>query len=265
MIDQNPEIDPNKETYTSSSIVRHYKQLNLLQPAEQTILNLFQDRLPSMKMLDIGVGGGRTTQHFAPLVETYTGIDYSPEMIAASQERFANYSYPLTLEVGDARDMQFADNSFDFILFSFNGIDSVSHSDRLQILKEVHRVGKTGGYFCFSTHNLHSMAKELDWKTKFSLNPLKTYVNLMMLAILKLSNLAIAHNQVKASDHLIIKDEPHNFRLLNYYIQPQAQIKQLANFNHIEIYSWRSGLKILDLDQLSTTTDMWLYYLCVIG
>ena len=86
-----------------------------------------------------------------------------------------------------------------------------------------------------------------------------------MLAILKLSNLAIAHNQVKASDHLIIKDEPHNFRLLNYYIQPQAQIKQLANFNHIEIYSWRSGLKILDLDQLSTTTDMWLYYLCVIG
>jgi len=265
MIDQNAEVDPNKKTYTSSSIVWHYKQLGLLQPAEQTILDLLKDRLPTMKMLDIGVGGGRTTQHFAPLAETYTGIDYSPEMIAASKQRFANFPHSITLEIGDARKMQFEDNSFDFILFSFNGIDSVSHSDRLEIFKEVRRVGKTGGYFCFSTHNLHSMVKELDWKTKFSLNPLKTYVNLMMLAILKLSNLAIAPNQVKTADHLIIKDEPHNFRLLNYYIQPQAQIKQLANFNHIEIYSWKSGLKISDLTELSAITDMWLYYLCVIG
>jgi ubiquinone/menaquinone biosynthesis C-methylase UbiE len=265
MIDQNPEIDPNKETYTSSSIVWHYKQLNLLQPAEEAILNLLKDRLPNMKMLDIGVGGGRTTQHFAPLVASYTGIDYSPEMIVASQQRFANFPHPITLEVGDARNIQFADNSFDFILFSFNGIDSVSHSDRLQILKEVHRVGKPGGYFCFSTHNLQSMVREFDWKSKISLNPLKTYVNLMMLGLLKLFNSAIAHNQVKTSDHLIIKDEPHNFRLQNYYIQPQAQIKQLVDFDDIQIYSWKSGLEISDLDQLSTTTDMWLYYLCIIG
>jgi ubiquinone/menaquinone biosynthesis C-methylase UbiE len=256
--------DQNQKTYASSDIVSHYAQLSLLQPAEKTILNLFQDRLPTMKMLDIGIGGGRTTQHFAPLVAEYIGIDYAPAMITACRQRFAR-SAAITLEVGDARNLQqFADNSFDFILFSFNGIDYVSHSDRLQVLQEIQRVGKSGCYFFFSSHNLQGIVKEFAWETKISLNPIKTYVNLVMLALLNLFNLAIAREQLKTADYLIIKDESHNFRLQTYYIRPPAQIKQLqsANFDHIEIYSWQSGLKIAD--QL-ISSDMWLYYLCVIN
>jgi ubiquinone/menaquinone biosynthesis C-methylase UbiE len=256
-------IDKNKETYISSNIVRHYAQLNLLQPAEQTILNIFQDRLSAMKMLDIGIGGGRTTQHFAPLAQEYIGIDYSPEMISASQQRFPNISS--SIQIGDARDMsQFADDSFDFILFSFNGIDYVSHSDRLQILQEIHRVGKSGSYFFFSTHNLQAMIKEFNLKSKLSLNPLKTYENLMMLGLMKLFNFDISGDRLKTSDYLVIKDESHNFRLQTYYIHPPAQIKQLSNlFNKIEIYSWQSGLKISELDGSSITSDLWLYYLCI--
>jgi ubiquinone/menaquinone biosynthesis C-methylase UbiE len=41
-----------------------------------------------MKMLDIGVGRGRTTMHFAQAAEEYWAIDYSEEMIAACRERF---------------------------------------------------------------------------------------------------------------------------------------------------------------------------------
>ena len=81
-------IDKNKEAYTTSSIVGHYRQLSMLQPAEKAILDLFQDRLPTMKMLDIGIGGGRTTHHFSHLAGEYTGIDYSAEMIADCQQRF---------------------------------------------------------------------------------------------------------------------------------------------------------------------------------
>ncbi len=260
-------IDKNKETYTASNIVWHYAQLSQLQPAEKTILNLLKNQLSTMKMLDIGIGGGRTTHHFSPLVGEYTGIDYSAEMIAACQQRFSKSSQPMSLAVADARSMkQFADNTFDFILFSFNGIDYVSHRDRLQVLNEIRRVGKTGCYFFFSSHNLQGIAEEFDCKTKISLNPLKTYVNFVMLALLRLFNASITRDQLLTADYLIIKDETHNFRLQTYYIRPKEQVKQLAsNFNAIEIYAWKSGLKISDLSHLAVNSDLWLYYFCVIN
>ena len=185
--------DKNQKIYTTSNIVWHYTQLSRLQPAEQKILERFQERLPAMKMLDIGIGGGRTTKHFASLAGEYTGIDYSAELIAACQRRFSGRPQSMSLEVGDARSMnQFADNSFDFILFSFNGIDYVSHSERLQVLQEIRRVGKPGCYFFFSSHNLQGLVQEFDYKKQISLNPLKTYVNLVMLALLRLFNASIS-------------------------------------------------------------------------
>ncbi len=259
--------DKNQETYQASRIVWYYTQLSMLQPAEKTIIDLFKERLPTMKMLDIGIGGGRTTGHFSPLAGEYTGIDYSAEMITASRQRFSDSPQPMSLEVGDARSMnQFADNSFDFILFSFNGIDYVSHSERLHILQEIRRVGKPGCYVFFSSHNLQSMAREFDYQKQISLNPLKTYVNLVMLALLKLFNASITRNMLKTASHLIIRDSSHNFRLQTYYIRPEEQVKQLqSNFNNIEIYSWKSGLKILDASDPSLNSDMWLYYLCVVN
>lgn len=259
--------DKNKKTYARSNIVRYYKQLGLLQPAEKAILERFQDRLPTMKMLDIGIGGGRTTQYFATLAAEYTGIDYSTEMIAACKRKFSNSPQPMCLKVVDARDMsQFCDNYFDFILFSFNGIDYVSHSDRLKVFQEIQRVGKSGCYFFFSSHNLQGIARQFDFKKQISINLLKTYINLVMLTLLKLFNPSINRQKLETCDYLIIKDESHNFFLQTYYIRPAKQIKQLAsNFSNIEIYSWKTGQKILDLNNLSTNSDMWLYYLCIIS
>ena len=257
----------NRETYEASAIVRHYARLKLLQPAEAVICDRLKDRLPNMKMLDLGIGGGRTTQHFAPLVAEYTGIDYSERMIAACREKFANASPMLTLEVGDARNLeQFANASFDFILFSFNGIDYVANGDRLKILQEVHRVGKPGAYFAFSSHNLQGIAAEFDWRKQLSPNPLDTYTNLVMAGLLRYFNPGITRELLETSNYLIIRDEPHNFRLWNYYIRPEIQIEQLlqAGFDDIEVYSWRTG-KILNASERTTNADMWLYYSCVIN
>lgn len=256
----------NQKTYQSQGVVKHYAQLRQLQPAEETIIQRLGDRLSSMKMLDLGVGGGRTTQHFAPLVGEYVGVDYSPEMIAACQKRFASSSRPIVLEVGDARDLsQFEENTFDLILFSFNGIDYISHGDRLKVLQEIHRVGKPGGYFCFSTHNLPSMEKAFHWRTQLSVNPLKTYVNLVMLGIMRLCNPSITLSQLKSSPYEMLRDESHNFRLKTYYVRPEEQMKQLAAyFKEIQVYSWKSGRELTSEEERSSNLDMWLYYFCMI-
>ena len=102
------------------------------------------------RMLDIGVGGGRTTAYFLDRVGSYVGVDYSPELVEACRERFPGADVSL----GDARHLaRFPDGSFDFVLFSFNGIDYVSQHGRHQVLAEVRRVLATGGTWMFSTHN----------------------------------------------------------------------------------------------------------------
>jgi ubiquinone/menaquinone biosynthesis C-methylase UbiE len=253
--------DPNQKTYTSLDIVQHYAELSALQPAEISVLKLLQPQLCRMKMLDIGVGGGRTTQHFVEATAEYIGIDYSAEMIAVCQKRFPE----ATFQVCDVRDMsRFEDNSFDFILFSFNGIDYISHADRLKAFTEIQRVGKPGGYFCFSSHNLNGFEQQFDFRRQFSLNPLKTYVNLVMAAFLHLFNLPLTLKELRRSSYFILKDESHNFRLNTYYIRPQEQLNQLSmHFRDTKIYSWKSGLEVTTEDK-HNCSDMWLYYLCII-
>lgn len=244
-------------------MVYHYAQLSQLQPAEKTIFESLAPRLSQMKMLDIGVGGGRTTQHFAPAVAEYVGIDYSAEMITACQKRFPALPQAV-FKVCDVRNLScFEDDSFDFILFSFNGIDYISHAERLAVFQEIARVGKPGGYFFFSSHNLQGLEQAFSIKNQLGFNLINSYVNLVMLALFRFLNRSLTSSQLKASTYAIVRDESHNFRLKTYYIRPQEQMKQLAlDFEEIKVYSWKSGSQITSKDALAANSDMWLYYLC---
>jgi ubiquinone/menaquinone biosynthesis C-methylase UbiE len=257
-------LDRNLTTYTAPDIVGYYAGLKKLQPAEATILDLLRSQVDNIKMLDIGVGGGRTTRHFAPVTAEYIGIDYSAGMIAACEEMFSGNANT-TFKVCDARDLsRFEDGCFDFILFSFNGIDYISHTDRLQVFAEVRRIIKPGGYFYFSTHNLTGVKREFDFKQQLRFNPLKTYVNLVMFVFLHIFNFPIDLRKIQTSDYLILKDESHNFRLDTYYIRPQVQIDLLKSFfSNVCVYSWSNGREITGA-QLQDSSDLWLYYLCQI-
>ncbi|MDJ0730073.1 MAG: class I SAM-dependent methyltransferase [Crocosphaera sp.] len=256
--------DKNLKTYLTSDVVNYYQYLEQLQPAEETLIKRLRHQLPTMKMLDLGVGGGRTTKHFFPLVQDYIGLDYSVAMIEACQQRFIHSNQPIKLMVGDARDLsQFADNSFDFILFSFNGIDYISHEHRLTTLQEISRVGKSGGYLFFSSHNLQAIEKAFNWQHHLSLNPFKTYVDLIMFAFLRGFNPSITYQIIKQKNYAILRDESHNFRLRTYYIRASEQIKQLqSNFDNIQVYSWKTGLELTTNHDLIGCSEMWLYYLC---
>ena len=142
--------------YAREDVAREYASADNLIGPEHAILEQLRPRLADSRMLDVGVGGGRTTPHFAPLVREYVGIDFSPAMIEACRQRFPHGpGGSISFQIADAQALTgFPDESFDFVLFSLNGLDVVGeHEDRLRALREIHRVCRTGGVFCFCSSN----------------------------------------------------------------------------------------------------------------
>ncbi len=137
----------NRNKYESKNVVSSYIKMTLQNP-EVMILVKHRERIVNKHILDIGCGSGRTTAILKNLSSGYIGIDYSMTMIESCRERFKDVSFAR----GDVREMgEFRDEEFDFIMFSFNGLDSINHENRLKGLREIHRVLKQDGLFAFSS------------------------------------------------------------------------------------------------------------------
>lgn len=266
-----------KGLYNSKKIYSDYAQRNYLEKPEIAILDELFCQLANMDMLDMGVGGGRTTSYFAPIAKSYIGADYASQMVKVCREKFKDkYKF---IE-SDVRSMnEFEDNSFDFVLFSFNGIDSFGHQDRLQALKEIRRVLKNNGYFCFSSHNLnwrnlHNLfsfkLNDYNNKNMFEIkNPVKRQIYLFKtkyrvfrLALLNKSfKMADLIARLREKDYGHIYDNSLNGKAKIYYISYQEQLRQLERAGFIEIFSYsRNGLKTTDEEELNN--GGWIYYLC---
>ena len=254
--------DENRMAFNTEKLVEAYGAEWNLQKPERAILESLRDRLADMRMLDIGVGRGRTTAHFGPLVKEYTGIDYAPKMIEACRQQFRYAKVPFRFEVGDARDLHvFGDGVFDFILFSFNGLDAMTHEDRLASFREVQRVGRRGGYFSFSSHNLDAPMKPFSLRQDRAFSGIPLWVLRRIIFILRNRE---ALGRIQAEDHIIFHDTADGSRFLYYYIRPEAQVKQLRElgFHDIQLFS-REGEEILEgSGTRSPLPDAWIYYLC---
>jgi ubiquinone/menaquinone biosynthesis C-methylase UbiE len=253
----------NQHLYNEPDIVNEYTHLGVLQAPEMTILREFDDKWCNIRLLDIGVGAGRTTLHFAPRVKDYVGVDYAAEMIKACEKRFDPEVGRLSFAVCDARDMRmFATGSFDFVFFSFNGIDYVSHEDRLRILDEVRRVVRKGGHFFFSTHNLKFAPNIFNFNLRWP--PLDILRRIKK--VRKIRGLNLGYRNLLNQPHAFLNDGVHNFRLQTYYIQPNEQIAQLTNigFSNTKIYSITSGEELTDISDPRILQEPWLYYLSTI-
>ncbi len=253
----------NEDVYRLARVAAGYARQSDLQPPEETILRLMLPNLPRARMLDLGVGGGRTTLHFAKWAREYVGTDYSESMIGECRRRFSTYPDHISFAVCDARSMErFASGSFDFILFSFNGIDYVAHADRLKILKEIRRVGKPGGWFCFSSHNLNSCAQLFELPRMVSLNP-RFAVRTAKRLVLRFLNWRVRAAKVMRSPYVVINDGSHGRQLRTYYIRPEEQVAQLReDFTDVQVFSFATGTEVAGQIELRNVEDSWLYYLC---
>lgn len=259
----------NQQVFRDAKVVREYFRQDYLEAPERMIIDRFKDRLADMSMLDIGVGCGRTTAHFAPLMGEYVGVDYAREMVSACEYRFKKRAGTVRFQVCDMRFLDdFADDSFDFVLISYNTISTVSHDDRLRTLNEVRRVCKPGGHLLFSAHNLQSVHKLFGWfcfrQCIEPHHPQLTYWNLRRWWLRGfVHNNPLFTPRLKNFDYVVFNDGCHDFRLKHYYIKPAAQVRQLSgSFRDIQVYA-RDGEELVGELQQARAEDDWLYYLCV--
>lgn len=135
--------------YCSEDVVRSYSRGHTLQAPEQAILDhLGPALLARSRVLDLGVGGGRTTPELVRRCASYVGADFAAPMVEACRQRFGDLLQRgnVAFDVADARALPFASASFDLLVFSFNGIDLVGGgAQRLQALSECRRVLRPGG------------------------------------------------------------------------------------------------------------------------
>lgn len=146
-------MDNNLRIYNDKTVVDYYRAQSDLFPSEAYLVDrYFPDR---GRILDVGVGGGRTSAALAARASRYVGVDYSGAMIEACRKRFPEFEF----HEANAVDLtQFADAAFDAVMFAFNGIDYItSDPQRAMCLKEIARVLTSKGVFVLSSHNARAL------------------------------------------------------------------------------------------------------------
>lgn len=250
-----------KHAFNARFIVRYYEHfVEGLMLGEQMVLDMFKAQLHEWRMLDLGIGGGRTTRHFAPLVNEYWGIDYAERMIRLVNHKFQG-TYPNAIfEVADARSLpHISDNSFNLCLFSFNGLDANPHSERMEGLSEIFRVLVSGGYFFFSTHNLQAI--EVIFELEKTKNPIKLGYSIFRNILLHLILGSV--KKLKEKDHIFIRDAAHLFRVKHMYVKPAEAIRQLkeVGFTEVRMFSYPESIEITDRYPATIDDSAFLFFL----
>jgi SAM-dependent methyltransferase len=162
----------NLQIYNQPEVASQYAVLNYLTPCEQLLFDLYIK--PGAAVLDIGVGGGRTTPYLSSVASRYLGIDYASEMIRVCRRKYPNLEF---IEA-EASDLSFlASASFDALVIAFNGLDYVIPDEKRALcFKECHRVLKTGGVFLFSSHNPRSIFLRPAWNQERARLTAQTFV-----------------------------------------------------------------------------------------
>ncbi len=268
-----------KSYFSKPEIVAKFAAATDLQPPESTILSELADWLPGKTMLDIGVGAGRTTSHFGSLVLRYVGIDLSPRMIATCEQRFRALNGEASIQnrheflVADVRDMRmFEDSTFDFVLFSYNGISHLWGAERTAALQEINRVAKPGAYFCFSAHNLQHLDRvSLSLRRHLTKDLRTLFRKRRIQKMMRWAGSRLIHNRhlyrqkLKNTQSTIVYFKRLGLVFGMCYIRPGEQLRQLEKgFTDVRVFSLTSGDE-LARHEVDSTKDEWLYYLCTVA
>jgi ubiquinone/menaquinone biosynthesis C-methylase UbiE len=149
----------NLHTYNQPHVASYYALLNYLTPCERSLFDLWIK--PGSSVLDLGVGGGRTTPHLSRLASRYVGVDYASEMIGMCRKKYPDLEF---IEAEASNLSALESSSFDAIVIAFNGLDYVIPAEnRALCCRECYRLLKPEGVLIFSSHNPRSIWVRPSW------------------------------------------------------------------------------------------------------
>jgi SAM-dependent methyltransferase len=250
--------DTNKFIYNSTAMVAQYGAQCELQPPEKVILERLGPTFKGGRVLDIGVGGGRTTAALAEISGDYIGVDYAPAMIEHCRQRFRGRWQHVSFQVADVRNMAaFPDASFDFVLFSFNGVDYVDESGRRLAFAEMRRVLRPDAWLAFSSHNIR-------WAERMFQFPMPRESLIVSLRLIKRWFLLRSHNLTVrpwGRDKIFIRDGAGKFALTTCYVRPSRQIAGLASSGYRDEQAYRlSDGAPLASSEVDVNGEPWMYF-----
>jgi len=145
--------------------------------SEKIMINKYFKKPKTTKLLDLGCGTGRTTIPLKKMGFDLVGVDLTPEMIKSAKKIDKSLNQKIDYRVGDATNLDFKDDSFDYVLFSNNGWSQIPGKDnRAKALLEIKRVLKKGGVFLFTTHQRKMKGFTWFWiKSWFRVRVLKLF------------------------------------------------------------------------------------------
>jgi len=126
----------------------------------------FAGRIATVRVLDVGCGGGFLSNHLSKEGFEVDGLDASADSLAIATEHDPTRSVRYTR--GDALSLPFANESFDAVC----AMDFLEHvEDPARVVAEVARVVRPGGLFLFHTFNRNLLAwlvviKGVEWFVK---------------------------------------------------------------------------------------------------
>jgi ubiquinone/menaquinone biosynthesis C-methylase UbiE len=211
------------------------------------IERVFADHVDA-DVLDIGVGGGRTVPLLAPRAATYVAIDFVPELVSAAIQRFPGSD----IRVGDARELEFPDGSFDVVFFSINGLDAIAHDDRRRALHEIRRVLRPSGTFVFSTHNSDGPGpRERPWTMPpMSVHQPRSSARTLMRRITRFPTCMRNYHRLRpvrdsGPGWMVTSSGAHDFGLVIHYTSAttlEAELRDAGFTGSIELWDDRAGL-----------------------
>jgi SAM-dependent methyltransferase len=221
-----------RDVWERQAMVDHYAVSPRLERFEEEQVALFRE---GSSVLDIGCGTGRTTEVLRNIGFAVVGVDYSEPMVAKARELCPEAEF----RVMDAARLEFEDESFGNVLFSYNGIDCLyPESKREAGLREIFRVLSPGGVFAFSSHNSWAIPNRRDRLHRFVNN--------------------LARGRILFSRYRV--EQLHAGCVLLYHGSPRSQEKALerVGFGDVRVLGGKDHESLLK----ATLVDPYLYYVC---
>lgn len=213
----------NMNVFASPRIATWYMD-HALDSAEKKLLIDWEIDYAGKRVLDLGVGTGRTTAVLASCAAHYVGVEISDAMLETAREHFPR----VDLRRLDIRDIgQLPGASQDYILASFAVLDVFEHEERRAVIAAARELSRPRGLFVFSFHNLCWRLAGKPPQTPSSLNPVRWARDLRQYVIGMRNYLALASLEHRGEDHAMLRDMAHQWSGVFHYATPQAQIAEV--------------------------------------